>query len=68
MQLMGLLSGLFFEDVGASGRFDSIQGNSTEYLIIIFLTWTHSSIFEELLFRAFIISKASLFFRRWVEG
>lgn len=51
------LAGLWFEDVGASGRFDFVKGNLAGYLLIMGLVWTHGSFFEELLFRAFIISK-----------
>ncbi len=53
------LAGMFFEDVGASGRFDFIKGNLGAYLLIMALVWTHGSFFEELLFRAFIITKSS---------
>lgn len=52
----------FFTDVGTSGRFDHIKGNLAVYLIVMVLVWTHSAIFEELLFRAFIITKTSLLF------
>ena len=48
----------FFEDIGTSGRFDFVQGNLGAYLIIMALVWTHGSFFEELLFRAFFITKA----------
>ncbi|MGB0906011.1 MAG: CPBP family intramembrane glutamic endopeptidase [Maricaulaceae bacterium] len=51
----------FFEDIGTSGRFDHIEGNPVAYLIIMLLVWTHGSTFEELLFRAFVITKTSLF-------
>lgn len=51
----------FFVDVGASGRFDHVEGNLVAYIIIMCIVWTHGSVFEELLFRAFIISKTSLF-------
>lgn len=50
----------FFTDVGASGRFDHVKGNPVAYLIIMFLVWTHGSTFEELIFRAFVITKTSL--------
>ena len=61
MQVMGLVADYFFEDVGASGRFDHIEGNLGAYLGVMFLTWTHAALFEELLFRAFIINRASGF-------
>ena len=51
------LAGLWFEDIGAGGRFDFVRGNLPAYLLIMALVWTHGSFFEELLFRAFIISK-----------
>ncbi|MEO9600163.1 CPBP family intramembrane glutamic endopeptidase [Parasphingorhabdus sp.] len=60
-QLMELLADQYFEDVGASGRFDHIIGNLTAYLGVMFLVWTHGSFFEELLFRAFVINRASHF-------
>lgn len=50
-----------FTDVGASGRFDHIEGNLSAYLVIMLLVWTHGSFFEELLFRAFKITKISQF-------
>lgn len=61
MQAVGLIADMFFEDVGASGRFDHVEGNFGAYLIMMLLTWTHASFFEELLFRAFIINRASGF-------
>ncbi len=51
------LADLWFEDIGAGGRFDFVEGNLAAYLLIMGLVWTHGSFFEELLFRAFIISK-----------
>ena len=51
---------MFAPDVGASGRFDFIKGNLAGYLIIMALVWTHGSFFEELLFRAFVITKAQM--------
>ena len=61
MELMEVVADAYFEDKKASGRFDHIEGNLGAYLVILFLVWTHSSFFEELLFRAFIIGKTSLF-------
>ena len=49
--------GQFFPDIGTSGRFDFVKGNLADYLTIMALVWTHGSFFEELLFRAFIITK-----------
>ena len=49
--------GQFFPDIGTSGRFDFVKGNLVGYLTIMALVWTHGSFFEELLFRAFIITK-----------
>lgn len=54
----GALADLLFEDVGTSGRFDFVEGNLAGYLLIMALVWTHRSFFEELLFRALVISKA----------
>ena len=53
----GAVAGLWFENVGASGRFDFVEGNLAGYLLIMAVVWTHGSFFEELLFRAFIITK-----------
>ncbi len=53
------IADLFFEDIGTSGRFDFVKGNLGAYLLIMVLVWTHGSFFEELLFRAFIITKSS---------
>lgn len=53
------LAGLWFEDVGTSGRFDFVRGDLAAYLLIMAVVWTHGSFFEELLFRAFIITKLS---------
>lgn len=58
-QLMVLVADRFFEDIGTSDRFSHIEGNLVAYAMIMVLVWTHGSFFEELLFRAFIISKAS---------
>ncbi len=52
------LAELFFENIGASGRFDFVRGNLGAYLLVMALVWTHGSFFEELLFRAFIITKS----------
>lgn len=61
VKTMQLVAGHFFEDVGTSGRFDFIEGNFAAYIGIMFLVWTHSAFFEELLFRAFVINRASHF-------
>jgi len=58
-QLMSLFADQYFEDVAAGSRFDHVEGDITAYLTILALVWTHGSFFEELLFRACIISKAS---------
>lgn len=50
---------LFFADVGTSGRFDFVRGDLAAYLLLMLVVWTHGSFFEELLFRAFIITKLS---------
>ncbi len=60
-QTMQLAADYFFEDVGASGRFDHIEGNLAAYIGIMLLVWTHGSFFEELLFRAFVIDRSSQF-------
>jgi hypothetical protein len=49
--------GQFFPDIGTSGRFDFVKGNLVGYLTVMALVWTHGSFFEELLFRAFMITK-----------
>lgn len=49
----------YFPSVGTSGRFDHVEGNPLAYGIVMALVWTHSSFFEELLFRAFVITTAS---------
>lgn len=54
----GAVADQFFEDVGASGRFDFVEGNLGAYLFVMAMVWTHGSFFEELLFRAFIITKS----------
>ena len=51
-------AGLFFEDIGTSGRFDFVKGSLGGYLLAMALVWTHAAFFEELLFRAFVITKA----------
>lgn len=51
------LADLFFEDIGTSGRFAFVEGNLAGYLLVMALVWTHGSFFEELLFRAFVITK-----------
>ena len=60
-QLMGLVADRYFEDVSTGTRFAHIEGNLEGYLIIMVLVWTHGSFFEELLFRAFLITNASRF-------
>jgi len=60
-QAMALLAERFFEDVGTGTRFDHVEGNLQAYIVIMVLVWTHGSFFEELLFRAFAITKASQF-------
>ena len=49
----------YFPSAGTSGRFDHVEGNIVAYAAIMALVWTHSSFFEELLFRAFVITKTS---------
>jgi len=58
---MDAVASLYFQDVGASGRFDYVSGNLWGYLGTMVLVWTHAAFFEELLFRAFIINRASTF-------
>lgn len=55
--IFGWLADQFFVDGGTSGRFDHVEGNLTAYIGVMVLVWTHSAFFEELLFRAFIITK-----------
>ncbi|MEM7329638.1 MAG: type II CAAX endopeptidase family protein [Pseudomonadota bacterium] len=65
-QAMGVLADRFFEDVNTGTRFDHVEGNLQAYIIIMVLVWTHGSFFEELLFRAFAITKAGEFLGgRW---
>ena len=61
MGLVGELADMLFEDVGTSGRFEHVEGNFAAYLGMMLLVWTHGSFFEELLFRAFIVNRASSF-------
>jgi len=61
MGLVGALADMTFENVGASGRFDHVEGDPLAFLGMMFLVWTHGSFFEELLFRAFIINRTSSF-------
>lgn len=56
-QAMGLFADAYFEDPNYGTRFDHVEGNLVAYLMIMALVWTHGSFFEELLFRAFIITK-----------
>ncbi|WP_420429683.1 type II CAAX prenyl endopeptidase Rce1 family protein [Kordiimonas sp.] len=58
--VMGEVADLIAEDVGTSGRFAHVEGNLGAYLLMLVLVWTHGSFFEELLFRAFIITKISV--------
>lgn len=60
-QLMSLFADRFFENLDYGTRFDHVAGNLQAYIIIMVLVWTHGSFFEELLFRAFTITKASTF-------
>lgn len=60
-QSMQLVADLLFDYVGASGRFDHVEGNVAAYIGIMLLVWTHGSFFEELLFRAFVIDHSSRF-------
>ena len=57
----GWIADQIFEDIGTSGRFDHVEGNLIAYLGVMALVWTHAAFFEELLFRAFIISRGSTF-------
>ena len=61
MGLVGAVADMLLEDVRASGRFDHVEGDPLAYLVMMFLVWTHASFFEELLFRAFVINRASSF-------
>ena len=59
---------MFFEDIHTSGKFDHIKGNLGAYAGAMFITWTHSAFFEELLFRAFIINRTSAFLGGGLRG
>jgi hypothetical protein len=58
-QTMTVIADQFFIDPEYGSRFDHVEGNLTAYIIIMGLVWTHGSFFEELLFRAFIMTKTS---------
>ena len=58
-QSMTFIADQFFIDPEYGSRFDHVEGNLTAYIIIMLLVWTHGSFFEELLFRAFIMTKTS---------
>lgn len=47
--------------IGDKDRFQHIEGNLFAYIVIMLIVWTHGSFFEELLFRAFIITTLSKF-------
>jgi membrane protease YdiL (CAAX protease family) len=49
----------YFAERTTSGRFDFVAGNLTAYLFVMALVWTHSAFFEEMLYRAFLISRGS---------
>ena len=61
-QLMALIADAYFVDVNYGSRFDHVEGNLIAYLTIMILVWTHGSFFEELLFRAFLITKLGVTF------
>jgi len=54
-----LITGTNVPGVDTVGRFDFVEGNLLAYLGVMALVWTHSSFFEEMLFRAFLISRGS---------
>lgn len=56
-QVMGFVADAYFENKNYGSRFDHIEGNLIAYVSIMIIVWTHGSFFEELLFRAFLISK-----------
>ena len=58
---MGLMADRYFEDLSYGTRFDHVERNLRAYVVIMLLVWTHGSFFEELLFRAFAITKGSEF-------
>jgi len=60
--LAGALADLFFEKQPKTNRFGDITGNWPAYFMYLGLIWTHAAIFEELLFRAFIINRLMVFF------
>lgn len=53
---------LFFDRMPRESHFGDIEGDVGAFLFYLFLIWTHSAFFEELLFRAFIISKLEAIF------
>lgn len=55
------VAGLFFEKGYVADRFGDIEGNLPMYLVWMGLVWTHAAIFEEMLFRAFLINRLGAF-------
>ncbi len=60
--LVGAVADLFFEAQPRTNRFGDIEGDTAAFIMYLALIWTHAAFFEELLFRAFIISRLESFF------
>lgn len=56
-QLIALIADAYFVDVNYGSRSDHVESNLIAYLTIMVLVWTHCTFFEELLFRAFLVTK-----------
>jgi len=67
-QAMGLFADRFFEGTSYGARFDHVEGNLAAYLMIMLVVWTHGSFFEELLFRAFVMTHTSALIGRPLRG
>lgn len=60
--LMGAVADMFFEKQPKTNRFGDIEGDTAAFIMYLFLIWTHAAFFEELLFRAFVITRLEAFF------
>lgn len=52
---------LFFEKGYVADRFGDIEGNVPVFAMWLFIIWTHTAFFEEMLFRAFLIDRLASF-------
>ncbi|UTW60112.1 CPBP family intramembrane metalloprotease [Kordiimonas sp. SCSIO 12603] len=58
----GFIADLFFDKGFVINRFEGVEGNVPVFIMWLFLVWTHSAFFEEMLFRAVIMNRLSTFF------